>query len=658
MANTEPWVLGISASLHNGSACLLKGDRIVAAIQEERLSGIKRSALRGSKSSLAIDYCLDYAGIRPEELDLIVICPMMSARSHLDDLSQNPTLGILQNRIPTLVLSHHRAHAIAGFATSGFDEAAVLVVDGMGSSFFDLPLEERRLVHESVENGHEAVSMYAASGTDLKVLEKHLVTDGAWVEGMQPSPLTFELIQRFPEGMPRFGSLGGMYSAVARQVFGDPLDGAGKIMGLAPYGKPTIAPEEFFEVVDGTFVFKDDVPKRFPHDKRFPECREEYQDLAASVQGAIEVAIDGLVERLAESTGSKNLVYNGGVTLNSVANERIVRSGKFDQYFFFPPAEDSGNSVGAAYYGLWRLTGENTRRRLVHDAFGRGYDASEIDAAVAAVPCVEELPATDTFERAAELLADGKIIGWFSGRSELGPRSLGQRSILCDPRRADGKDTLNSRVKFREAFRPFAPSILLEEVDDWFEVGGESPFMLRVMKFHAEARERAPSVVHVDGTGRVQTTTAEANGPYYQVIKRFHEKTGVPIVLNTSFNVKGEPIIESPVDALWCFLFTGIDYVVFEDRIVRKVDSFNSPLDLVPRIREDADPTALVQLGYHLPRPLTRNLKSLVDGARNGWQIIEELSDAHGFELEEGRAIRCLAVLRRARVLEFSAPAG
>jgi carbamoyltransferase len=279
------------------------------------------------------------------------------------------------------------------------------------------------------------------------------------------------------------------------------------------------------------------------------------------------------VQHLRELSGSENLCYAGGVALNSVVNERIIRESGFKNVYIMAAAEDSGTAIGAAYHGLWQLTKYNSQRPILHDGPGRTYTSADVSAAINATENIHVVNSTDVISDAVDLLCDGKIIGWFDGGSELGPRALGQRSILCDPRRPDAKDTLNLRVKMRESFRPFAPAVLLEEASNWFDFDGtprESPFMLRVIKVKPEKKNAVPAIVHVDGTGRVQTVTRENNGRFYDLVCKFHEKTGVPVLLNTSFNRMGEPIVETPTDALACLLNTGLDGCVFEDRIVFK----------------------------------------------------------------------------------------
>lgn len=571
-SSSNPWVLGLSAS-HNGAACLLHGNRIVAAVQEERLVGKKRARLQGASPSLAVQYCLDQGGIVAADLDLVVLCAQADVHLPENEISANPMLNVQTNGIPTLNISHHAGHAISAFATCGFDEAAVLIVDGMGSPTCDLSDDELSAVIDSAGGDGETNSIYFASGTTLKALEKHMADQGRW---LKPPPVGAL--------MPGFGSLGGLFSAAAEQIFGNSMD-AGKVMGLAPYGSATIDPGEFFEIRNGRFVFFDDVPKRFTTTERWPNAQRQYEDLACSVQNALEHALLYLVGRVRELCPSRNLVYAGGVALNSVANERIIRESDFDRVYVMPAAEDSGPAVGAAYHGLWHLTGAYSPQALERDGFGKTYDADEISAAIDRTPSVVTRATTSTVSVAADLLVDGKIIAWFTGPSELGPRALGQRSILCDPRRSDAKEKLNARVKHREAFRPFAPVIPLEEVENWFEVDGvdpSSPFMLRVMSFRQDKRALVPAAVHVDGTGRVQTVSKSVNGAYYDLVKAFGERTGVPILLNTSLNVMGEPIVETPEDALWCLLLTQLDACVFDGAVVTKKPGYRSLADLYP----------------------------------------------------------------------------
>ena len=474
--------------------------------------------------------------------------------------------------------------------------------------------------------------------------------------------------------MPGFGSLGGLFSAAAAQIFGDPTD-AGKVMGLAPYGSVTIDPDAFFEINDGRFVFSDEVPKRFATQERWPHARHKYEDLACSVQNALEHALLYLVGRVRELCPSRNLVYAGGVALNSVANERIIRETDFDRVYVIPAAEDSGPAIGAAYHGLFHLTGTHVPRAAEGDGFGATYDSGQISAAIDRTPSVMTRETTDAVNGAADLLVDGKIIGWFTGPSELGPRALGQRSILCDPRQADAKERLNARVKHREAFRPFAPVILLEEVENWFDVGGadpSSPFMLRVMDFKADKRDLVPAVVHVDGTGRVQTVTKAGNGTYYDLVKEFGERTGVPILVNTSLNVMGEPIAETPEDALWCLLLTQLDACVFDGAIVTKKDGYQSLADLFPYLLIEPNdvrrPPSGDGLLFAVTTPwgpykiglgdkstvaiLDQLLAGAMDGRTNASDVFDRIRGKLGPQSDTS-LIRLFAQLRRWRVISF-----
>jgi carbamoyltransferase len=571
-----PWILGIASS-HNGAACLLRGDEIVVAIQEERLLRCKRARVRAAFPSLSVPYCLDHAGITPSELSLVVVCGQCATDDPYEQAALNPWFYSACRDVPLVSISHHFGHATSAFATSGFDEAAILVVDGAGSPHEDLSPAEQATVLDPLARGMEIISLYRGSPAAIVAIEKHECA--SWLQGGTEHAR-----------MPRFGSLGGLYGAAGVQIFGSATDGAGKVMGLAPYGKATIPVRDFFEIVDGRFVFSERVLRRFRHGDRWPDHPRAYARLAASAQAALEEALLYLARRLYDLTGCKKLCYAGGVALNSVANERLVRETPFDEVFVLPAAEDSGTAIGAAHHGLWLLTGSNAGKKLGSDAVGRAYSVAEIDRAIAGTPAVRVQPATDVLGEVVNLLCEGKIVGWFDGRSELGPRALGQRSILCDPRRLDAKETLNLRVKQREAFRPFAPAVLLEQAHEWFELGNapaESPFMLRVAPFRKDRAARVPAVVHADGTGRLQTLTARDNGRFHGLVVRFFARTGVPILLNTSFNVANEPIVETPEDALFCLLFSGLDCCVLGDRIVHKSAGFSSIVDL--RVSVTAD---------------------------------------------------------------------
>jgi carbamoyltransferase len=668
VSTAQPWILGLGAS-HNGGACLLHGDRIVCAIQEERLSRIKRHRTFGAEPGLAIRYCLDAGGITTRDLDLVVISVQGDARGPRHDPGLNPQLQLHRHDIPVLTVSHHLAHAASAFGTSGADEAGILIVDGLGSPHDDLSAAERAAADRA--DGYETLSLYRASKAGIEPLEKHLVADGAW-------------LTKRAEGMPLFGSLGGMYSAVSQQIFGDPME-AGKVMGLAPYGTPRFPREEFWTLDGrGHFIFHDTISARFPHHRRWPDLGEIYADLACSVQAALEAAVLAVVERMRQKVSAPCLCYSGGVALNCPLNERLVRESGFERVHIFPAAEDSGTAVGAAFLGLHHLTGAwGGASRYRRDTHGRTYTRLEIAAATTSAPVMSsDVEDRCAIEETARRLASGQFAGWFDGGSELGPRALGQRSILADPRRAEAKSELNRRIKHREDFRPFAPLILAEHVHEWFEVGDadpDSPFMLRVWRFRPEARDRVPAVVHKDGTGRVQTVRPEDHPRLYALISRFRAITGVPMLLNTSFNGAGEPIVETPEDAIWCLLENGLDFLAFQGSLVERQPAVSSLLDLVPRLAathyrvavplddhkwSNAVPSAGT-LDFHVDTPWgtqTRylpialsGLLDVIDGASDGWTIRERLATAGNQRVDAGSLARNLGRLRREGIVTLQA---
>lgn len=574
MPGSAPWILGIASS-HNGAACLLHGPELVVAIQEERLLRQKRAEHPARFPSLSVAYCLGQAGIAAKQLDAVVLCTATSMKNKADDIYLNGQLQVIKNGIKVFFIPHHFGHAVAVYALSGMRSCSVLVVDGNGSPWDELLETERKVIlpaqlaavtHPGRTIARENISLYKAKKGTITPIEKHINS--------------YEKAPSKTVGMEEFQSLGDMYGCVGQQIFGSFLEGPGKVMGLAPYGKPTIPVEEFYRVKNLGFEYQDAVRKRFLHNDRWPERQEEYSNLAASVQKALEEAVLSLCSRL--KGVNENLCYAGGVALNSVANERIVREAGFRNVFIMPAAEDSGTAIGAAYYGLWQLCGYSTTPQQQLDNMGHTYNEAEIVGSIQRMPGLLSSRKSDVVEETADLLSQGKIVGWLQGGAELGPRALGQRSILCDPRNPDMKDILNRKVKFREGFRPFAPMILEEDVCEWFDVDSPysiSPFMLRVLPFRSSHAARVPAVVHVDGTGRVQTVSQKASPDLHRLLTAFKSKTGIPILLNTSFNIAGEPIVETPLDALWCFLYTAMDACVMGNYIVSKEQGRDCVLD-------------------------------------------------------------------------------
>lgn len=670
----EPWILGFSAS-HNGAVCLLKGERLVVAIQEERLSGEKRARLRRLEESLALRYCLDHAGISVDELDVIAGCWFSGERTSGSAVSRQGWRG-LQVDIP-----HHLGHAWGSFVQSGFDDAAVLVVDGQGGVADALPDSERvDLLVAGVPGGaarpHEIISLYHADASGIRCLQKHV---GEWVVGADLLGRSDRLLQ--------FGSLGGMFSAATDRIFGSAMD-AGKVMGLAALGRPCFPVGHFFDIrADGTFQFSDQLPRSLPQTRPWPADQQAHADLAASTQAALEVALEHLVRTAAGRSGSRRLCLAGGVALNNVANEKLVALGLFDEIFVMPAAEDSGPAIGAAYYGLtqWRRREDPSacpplriHAPIVQDRCGREYGTADIEAALGALPWLRAERPADLLEETVRLLTDGAILGWFQGGSELGPRALGQRSILADPRRADAKDALNLKVKHRESFRPFAPAILEEAVGDWFQVPARqptSPFMLRTFAFLPDRAAHVPAVVHHDGSGRLQTLTAARNGRFHALVARFAQRTGVPMLVNTSFNVMGEPMVETPEDALFNLLYTALDAVVLEDHIVRRDPAYPGLDALVPRLAtvsirvntpvgdraEAGDAQTIVarvqrpwgEQEFQLTPPVLR-LVQQIDGRRSAGEIRLHLESAGHWTLGESVFRQTLRKLRRRGLLRFN----
>lgn len=652
------WILGIGGS-HNGSYCLLEGSEVRVAIQEERLVGVKRARVYGGRRGLGLRYCLDTAGIVASDLSMVVLASQGSSDVEENNIWMNPDLSGL-SAVPKRIVSHHLAHAASAFATSGYKCAAVLVVDGLGSPVEDLTSAAKRVVVDFCEGTWEYLSLFRAHRDTITPLEIH--TTPMWIE-------------KTSMGMWRFFSLGGLYSAVAQQIFGDPND-AGKVMGLAPYGEPRIPVEEFLQFDRNRIQFPNLVQQRFRDNELWPAHEQSYMDLASSAQRALEVAMLRIVTRLREMTNETRLCLAGGVALNGVANQRICEETGFDYIYVVPAADDGGVAIGAAYLGLWELGGSSPGQQMRTDAHGRTATASEVEEAIRAVPDIDAKRPYNLLDEVADRLSTGQIGGWFQGGAELGPRALGQRSILCSPCDGHVKEKLAERIKFREHFRPFAPSVLAEHAASWFEFGPssqESPFMLRVVRFRKELRDQVSAVVHIDGTGRLQTLTSENNGRFYGLVACFHAKTGVPMLLNTSMNIQGEPIVELPADALWCLLGTGLDFCVVHDWLVTKSNGFRTILDYVPAVVAEEYTLRMDVLGQALQTSIKREdavtvrtltpwgkadvvlplrllpLLSIIDGRRTGHLLQRSLAS----NPSASRVTRDLLLLRRMHIIEF-----
>lgn len=545
------YVLGLGGSHHDFCACAVVDGQIVSAVEEERLTRVKLAFGLGAKLQrcLASGYVLSEAGLTIDDLDLVVANDFL-----------NPVYALrLRDRVRWI--GHHMSHAASTFYTSPFERSAVLVLDGRGSS---------------IETEHglfgETITFYRAGPGELAPIASRMgrvtLTDTRSED-------------------PYEDSVGWMYEAVSKSIgFTGPGDMGepGKTMGLAPYGGPRYvkAVEATYWLEDGEFrqSTTDQIGlRRFiatELDKAGSEiAREEVRaDFAFAVQQCTERIVLHLARWLHEMTGERRLCMAGGVALNSVANFKILEETPFEELHIVPAAGDSGTAVGAALYGYYQLGAHPWAPAAVPFSpyLGRAYDDSAIEAAIAqaGVRVRAERPAGLYDDVAAELDA-GAIVGWFQGRSEIGPRALGNRSILADPRPAAMKDRINAKVKHREPFRPFAPVVRQHRQGEFFSTTVPAYYMLLVPAVRDDKQEVIAAVTHVDGSARLQTVTADLNPRLDQLLAAFERRTGVPVLLNTSFNDKNEPIVESPADAMRCFLSTDLDVLVLGDVVVRKV---------------------------------------------------------------------------------------
>ena len=583
-------ILGLSAFYHDSAAALVEDGRIRAAAQEERFTRKKHDA---GFPHRAVDYCLAEAGIGLADVDRVVFYdkPFIKFERLLETYLSFAPRGfrsfrmamplwlkekLFQKRLlkeelqalapdydwdeRLLFSEHHLSHAASAFYPSPFEEAVVLTMDGVGE-----------WTTTSVAHGR---------GHRLEV--------------------TREL--HFPH------SLGLLYSAFTYYTGFKVNSGEYKVMGLAPYGEPRYAQAILEHIVDlkadGTFRLDQAyfdyctgltmTSDKF-HDllggppRRAEERLEQrHMDLAASIQAVTEEVVLRLTRSLADETGARNLCLAGGVALNCVANGKVLRDGKFERLWIQPAAGDAGGALGAAlaayhlHLGQARRVG-NARDGMAGSYLGPAFAQGEVERRLAGAGAVFEVLEEDALvARAVDALVDGKAVGWFQGRMEFGPRALGGRSILGDPRSPSMQKTLNLRVKYRESFRPFAPSVLSEDVSDWFELEGESPYMLLVADVVRERRremsasEQAlfgieklnvprseiPAVTHVDYSARVQTVHRDTNPRYHALLSAFKDRTGCPVLVNTSFNVRGEPIVCTPEDAFRCFMGSEIEVLV------------------------------------------------------------------------------------------------
>jgi len=559
-------VLGLSFNYHDSAACLIQDGKIIAACEEERFCRRKHTA---EFPEQAIHYVLREAGLSIDEITHIAFYekPIVKFdrifRGSLAAWPRSFTLfskGMrhwlsnkirvvdqskkrLNTRKPIACIPHHVSHAASAYYPSGFKSSAILTMDGVGE-------------WATTGIGH-------GQGT------------------------TFDMINeiRYPH------SIGLLFSTITAYLGFKVNDAEWKVMGLAPYGKPTLV-DKFKKIVqlrkDGSFnldlsyfshhwcsqrMFSKKWEQLFGQKSRKPESNltDFHRDFACSGQLIVEELILNVARASHSLTGEKRLCIGGGVGLNSVANWRILQETDFDEVFIQPAAGDDGGALGAASFMAYGLLGEPLPGPMTHAYYGPGFSNDEVEQFLVSHNIPHQKYDEEAMcQESAKLLANNKVIGWFQGRQEFGPRSLGHRSIIGNPANPKMKDIINAKVKYREAFRPFAPSVLEEEAHIYFDInkGLKLPFMLMVPQVRSEWAPRLPAITHKDGSGRVQTVNLKDNEIYYKMIKAVGEETGIPMVINTSFNVRGEPIVTSPEQAYDCFCRTGIDILVIENFII------------------------------------------------------------------------------------------
>ena len=555
--------LGINYSrMHDSSACILRDGQLVFAVAEERISRIKHDA--GFPKN-AIQACLDFAGVRAEHLDEVCFGWQTAGPMYRHDLKcyatrkmpltylngLNSTLHFLSmwhqesgakkfahqcgpTKARMRFVDHHLAHAISAYSYSGYEDAAVVVMDGRGA--------------------WEATTIWHGHSGRLDPV----------------------LMIPFPE------SVGHFYSEFTEFLGFQRNNDEWKVMGLAPYGKPGVDLSAFIDVgaapyhihtkrlaANGAKPFAGMTPLLGPARVAEGDINEGHKDIAYAVQNACETAMMNVVRMAIEKTGCRSVCLAGGVALNSKANGKIGASGLVDKMFVQPAASDDGVALGAALAPLLDGNGKLPNKPMRHAYWGPCFADDAIESALLTYKLrFTRLP--DPASTAAELLAQGKIIGWFQGRMEFGPRALGSRSILADPRDPEMNAKVNNAVKFREWWRPFAPSIKKEAADEYLESAIDSAFMILTAQVRPEKRSIIPSVTHVDGSARPQTVEKEINPLYWRLIDEFGKHTGVPVIMNTSFNLRGEAIVHTPTDAIRTFFSSGMDALVIGSFLVEK----------------------------------------------------------------------------------------
>ncbi|CNH32245.1 carbamoyltransferase family protein [Yersinia pekkanenii] len=559
------YILGTALS-HDGSTCLMKDGEIIFSIEKERISRIKHDGFNDNKT---IQYCLEAAGIEYSDLTLIV--EQNSYNPRFSEQLEHRKNRVLPAMVPIVTLSHHLAHAYSAVGTSPFDDMGVVVIDGHGGSLDSCNDAINNI--SGINNIHinnryhywETCSYYVYQNGKMQPIFKDF---SRWVNRKNRTdyPVSTWEIEN---------SIGEFYEGIALYIFGE-LDCAGKLMGLAPYGRPNIINWEPFFFDCGKVVLRNEWwanidPLLNTHPTHFHDNFQYYSDLAYWAQTKLEQALFYLFNHYYQLNPMKNFAYAGGVALNATANEKLINGCEFDHLYIQPAAGDNGLSIGCCYYGWLEVLKKERVKHSGSTFFGKIYDDIHVVAELEKfADKIDYIHCDDIETVAANSIAAGNVIAWFQGGSEFGPRALGNRSILADPRGTQTKDHINANVKYREDFRPFAPAVLHENVHDYFDLDHDSDYMLFIAYVKEQYRSELPSIVHVDGSARVQTVKKEINERFHRLITSFFEETSVPILLNTSLNIKGMPIVETPHDAVDLFLHCGLDLLFINNYKVSK----------------------------------------------------------------------------------------
>lgn len=554
-------IVGISAS-HDASACLMINGKISYGIQLERLTRVKRDGRSVLDSTLAVDYCLEAAGLTRDDVNCFAY-NIQSATPEYIGLNQPVCSADFRLFAPysddIVVASHHLCHAFAAWSGSRFREGNVVVIDGSGGTVVG---------HDDLLLSGTEFARYLNTGLEGKRPELHVVSHYVFTE----DNYTLRHREYSPSFNVRSGScsLGEAYAAVSQLVFNS-WHASGKLMGLAPYGSPKFADEIAIESPQG-ISFGYNWKQKFTEKKSNPM---DYADLAASVQMVLEKGVFSRLEHYGLDN-SEPLVMTGGVALNSVVNHKVRQQFKLKDFYLFPAQHDAGISIGAATAAYYKRHGKILSNAFNHDYLGKIYSYHQVGLTLNRFADRIQVSPIDVQSLAARLHA-GQIIGYFSCKkgSEFGPRALGARSLLASPCSMDTWKFINKWVKFREDFRPFAPMVAAEHLNRYFEGEGEHKYMLEVLPVREEYRKQLAAITHVDGSARVQTVSASDNAEIHALLNAFAALSDFPILLNTSFNVRGQPIVEQPQQAIEMLLSTHIDAVVFDDYIVElRLSSF------------------------------------------------------------------------------------